>query len=164
MRLPWGSCLRGCTGSRLRGSAPSSAPGALRGRSPRFACPVRPLGRLPLGLVEIGVGLGFPSRVSSPDAGVGVYEVGRWVPSWVSLPQPGVYKAGQRLGVAASSPLAHIKPVSAIQQAPAPRISFVIISRNSAFTLRRSQFVDSLHMDISPNCTTRLGLGSTHRI
>ena len=44
---------RGCARQRLRGSAPSSAPGALRGRSPRFACPVRPLGRLSLGLVEI---------------------------------------------------------------------------------------------------------------
>lgn len=117
------------------------------------------------------LGTGFPSRVSSPRpggirgvgrwlpspvglSGFGVCEVGTWFPSRVSSPQPGVYEVGLGLSIAASSPLAHIKPVPAPSQAPASRISFVIISRNSAFTLRRSQFVDSLHMDISPNCTT----------
>ena len=52
--VPWGSCLgRVRTGRRSRGSAPSAALGRLEDGSPRFACPVRPLGRLPLGGVYI---------------------------------------------------------------------------------------------------------------
>ena len=49
----------------LRGGVPPlQRLGALRGRSPRFACPVHPLGRLSLGLVDIGVGTGFPSGLA----------------------------------------------------------------------------------------------------
>ena len=110
---PWASCLerlyrfmlagecgfrglvvwRGCAGQRLRGSAPSSAPGALRGRSPRFACPVRPLGRLPLGLVEIGVGRRLASRVSLPQSGV--YEAGLGLSFVCSSPEFGVGRVSQ---------------------------------------------------------------------
>ena len=60
------------------GVPPLQRLGALRGRSPRFACPVRPLGRLSLGEVDIGVG--------------------RWLPSLGSLPQSGVYEDGLWLG------------------------------------------------------------------
>ena len=122
----------------------------------RFACPVRPLGRLSLGLVIEGVGRWLPSPVGSPWVGCNRCLVRGYLLQLACL---GLVIEGVGLGFPSqvSLPLTHIKPVSAIQQAPASRISFVIISRNSAFTLRRSQFVDSLHMDISPNCTTHIG-------
>ena len=82
---------RGCARQRLRGSAPSSAPGALRGRSPRFACPVRPLGRLPLGGVYIGVGLWLGFRGNAPIPWGREYGwLGAGFPSQASLPQSGV--------------------------------------------------------------------------
>ena len=81
--------------SRLADDARGGVPplqrlGALRGRSPRFACPVRPLGRLSLGEGYKGVGRWVPSPVSSPDSGVGVYEVGGWLVFLVSSPGSGV--------------------------------------------------------------------------
>ena len=89
VRIPGVSCLRWRVPDAARGGVPPlQRLGALRGRSPRFACPVRPLGRLSLGLVEIGVGLGFPSRVSSPRAGV--YEVGLGLSFVCSSPKFGV--------------------------------------------------------------------------
>ena len=75
------------------GVPPLQRLGALRGRSPRFACPVRPLGRLPLGLVEIGAGLGFPSRVSLPQSGV--YEAGLGLSFVCSSPEFGVGRVSQ---------------------------------------------------------------------
>ena len=77
------------------GVPPLQRLGALRGRSPRFACPVRPLGRLSLGLVEM--------------------RVGRWVPSRGSLPQSGVYEAGLGLSFVRSSPEFGVGRVSQVK-------------------------------------------------
>ena len=75
------------------GVPPLQRLGALRGRSPRFACPVRPLGRLPLGLVEIGVGRRLASRFSSPQSGV--YEAGLGLSFVRSSPEFGVGRVSQ---------------------------------------------------------------------
>ena len=54
VRFPGVSCLRWRVPDAARGGVPPlQRLGALRGRSPRFACPVRPLGRLSLGGVDI---------------------------------------------------------------------------------------------------------------
>ena len=93
----------GCAGlgyiKRLRAHARGGVPplqrlGALRGRSPRFACPVRPLGRLSL---EVGkyrwLGTGFPSQASLPQSGV--YEAGLGLSFVRSLPEFGVGRVSQ---------------------------------------------------------------------
>ncbi len=90
------------------------------------------------------LGLGLGDTVSSPNSGV-IDPVGFFI---------------YFLNIS----LARVKPVSAPSQAPALPMHNVILRTGRAFTLRRRQFVDSLHMDISPNCTTRFGLGSTRRI
>ena len=79
------------TGRRSRGSAPSAALGRLEDGSPRFACPVRPLGRLPLGGVYIGVGLWLGFRGNAPIPWGREYGwLGAGFPSQASLPQSGV--------------------------------------------------------------------------
>ena len=91
------SCLReGRCSRRLRAHARGGVPplqrlGALRGRSPRLACPVRPLGRLPLGGVYIGVGLWLGFRGNAPIPWGREYGwLGAGFPSQASLPQSGV--------------------------------------------------------------------------
>ncbi len=73
------------------GVPPLQRLGALRGRSPRLACPVRPLGRLPLGGVYIGVGLWLGFRGNAPIPWGREYGwLGAGFPSQASLLQSGV--------------------------------------------------------------------------
>ena len=89
VRILWVSCLEIAHRTPLAGECPLfSAWGRFEDGAPRFACPVRPLGRLSLGLIDIGVGLGFPSLVSSPQAGV--CEVGLGLSFVCSSPEFGV--------------------------------------------------------------------------
>ena len=75
------------------GVPPLQRLGALRGRSPCFACPVRPRGRLPLGLVIEGAGRWLASRARSPQSGV--YEDGLGLSFVRSLPEFGVGRVSQ---------------------------------------------------------------------
>ena len=94
VRLPWVSCLESLYRTLLAGECPPlQRLGALRGRSPCFACPVRPRGRLPLGLVIEGAGRWLASRASSPQSGV--YEDGLVLSFVRSLPEFGVGKVLQ---------------------------------------------------------------------
>ena len=87
-----GTALRSRHADDARGGVPPlQRLGALRGRSPRFACPVRPLGRLPLGGVYIGVGLWLGFRGNAPIPWGREYGwLGAGFPSQASLPQSGV--------------------------------------------------------------------------
>ena len=84
----WGECI---PDAARGGVPPLQRLGALRGRSPRFACPVRTLGRLPLGGVYIGVGLWLGFRGNAPIPWGREYGwLGAGFPSQASLLQSGV--------------------------------------------------------------------------
>ena len=98
------------------GVPPLQRLGALRGRSPRFACPVRPLGRLPLGGVYIGVGLWLGFRGNAPIPWGREYGwLGAGFPSQASLPQSGVYEAGLGLSFVRSLPEFGVGRVSQVK-------------------------------------------------
>ena len=98
------------------GVPPLQRLGALRGRSPRFACPVRPLGRLPLGGVYIGVGLWLGFRGNAPIPWGREYGwLGTGFPSQASFPQSGVYEAGLGLSFVHSSPEFGVGRVSQVK-------------------------------------------------